>query len=236
MSATRKFLLERPNIFARALLYLLVIIAISTVIILWFATIKISVQGSGIITFEEEIHEIYSPYEGIQENIHVKRGQFVKKNDVLATLKVDTQYHSIISPIDGVVAFAKSWDDDVPLKDDEAAFVVVPTSNNFVAKIEVLSSQMKNIEQGQIVNLKIDAYPYRNYGVWESKITYISATTKLNEQGEKVYEIIANISKEDIENKEGKLVAGQSLKAEIIVQRKKILLYLVQFIVGSVRY
>lgn len=232
MSATREFLLERPNIFARALLYILFVIGISTTIFLWFAKINITVPGTGIITKQEEIREVYTPYEGVQKEIYVKKGELVKAKQVIAVVEIEKEYHSILSPIDGIVAFAKSWDEDIPLQNDVPAFIIVPTGNNIVAKFQVLSSKMKNIKLGQNVNLKIDAYPYRNFGVWESEIIYISATTTLNAAGENVYEVIAKVSKKDIENKEQKLIVGQSLTSEIIVDRKRVLSYLLDFILG----
>ncbi len=357
MSATRDFLLERPHYLARAVLYAFGGFSLIILVLSWFATINITAIGKGIITTENDPKEVYTSANGVAIDVFVKKGQMVKKGQILATIssddgaqtgsaiensrvilsraqdelsnlehsakveidgakqnltraieqeklaenlykegfttkidylkakdalasarsnlekaknesarkineaktrvlsiKTDSEgqkrkallsnarrgdsnaskdgLDALYAPCDGVVALGQSWGANMPIKSSSAAFVIVPSHEELVAKIEIPTSQMTNVAIGQKVQLKIDAYPFQQFGIWQGTLSYVSATSKSDAKGVSMYEANVKISKEELSKQSRTLVVGQSLQAEIVVERKRILIYLVDYIRG----
>lgn len=360
MSATREFLLERPHVLARAVLYAFGCFLLLALVLSWFATINITAIGKGVISTENGPKEVYTSTNGVILDIFVKKGQVVKKGQILATISSDegeqanisaensgvmkaraeedlyniersgrieidaarqslsraieqeklsenlykegfttkidylkakdslanananlekiksetakklneaktrllsiktegeTQKRKLFlsnakrgdsnatkdgldalySPCDGVVALAQSWGQNMQIKNSSPAFVIVPSDEKLVAKIEIPSSQMTSIALGQKVQLKIDAYPFQQFGVWQGTLEYLSAASKIDAKGVGIFEASVKIDKDEMVQEKKTLVVGQSLQAEIVVDRKRILIYLIDYLRGSTK-
>lgn len=230
MSPTKKFLLTRPHFAATAVLYIIILFIIITTILSSIATMNIEVNGRGTISVKERMQSIYTPQEGILEKIFVNQGDFVKKDQVLGIIFIEDFPQTLISPVNGRVNYAQNWNEKAFISTDDPVFKIVPQSKNLIAKIEIPSSQMKNIKLDQVVQLNVDAYPYRSFGIWEARIYYISATTNINKKGEEIYEVFAAIDKEQADSKTQKLIVGQSFNAKVIVKKQTIANYLLSYI------
>jgi len=359
MSSTQQFLLQRPHILARAVLYSSLFLILFILVLFWFATINITAKGIGIITTENGPKEIFIDSNGVILDIFITKGQEVKKGQILATISTDevtkintTLFNSnliyqqtkkelesienvrdvelyaanqtflrakeqerlsenlykegfitkikylkakdalanataqvaivkskylvqlneiksklltiesnkemnqrkillsnakrgnlnaeqygndaIYSPVDGIVALAQSWGINMSVKSNLPIFVIVPKNENLVANIEIPTSNMTNVRLGQKVKLKIDAYPYKQFGVWQGNLSYVSATSKVGNNNT-VYEATVELDKNDIKIKNKPLIVGQTLHAEIVVERKRILIYLFDYLRGIMR-
>jgi HlyD family secretion protein len=75
------------------------------------------------------------------------------------------------------------------------------------------------------VNIKLDAFPYQDYGVVAGSVLTISPDTSPHEQMGMVYQVEVMLDIKTIKH-EGKVVplrAGQTATAEIIVRRRRIM-------------
>jgi multidrug efflux pump subunit AcrA (membrane-fusion protein) len=232
MSATREFLLERPHVLARSLFYSLFFLLLLVIIISFWATINVAVSGKGVVASTHEIVDVHAPSKMVVQDVFVQRGGSVSQYDLMAVLTDGQSRYEIRAPIDGTVAFVNSFYRDTLVNLDEPMFVIFPSGHQLVAKLEIFSQQMKTVELGQVTNLKIDAYPFRNYGVWRGWVSYVSPTTRLNKEGVMIYDLIVEIDREFAESKSQKLIAGQSLVADIVVVRVSVFDYMLNFIRG----
>jgi multidrug resistance efflux pump len=139
---------------------------------------------------------------------------------------------ALYAPCDGIVALAQHWSINTPINTQEPVFIIVPSDEKLIAKIEIPSSNMTNIRLGENVKLKIDAYPFKQFGVWQGELSYISATSKVTKSGAVIYEAYISIDEKDMAKKNKELIMGQTLKAEIVVQRKRILIYILDYLRG----
>ena len=154
---------------------------------------------------------------------NARRGDFDAKKD---------GYDAIYAPCDGIVALAQSWGVGTMVKSSSPAFVVVPSGEKLVAKIEIPSSQMTNVKVGENVQLEIDAYPFQQFGIWRGTVGYISAASKTNPKGESFYEANVVIDQADAKIKSKPLIVGQTLLAQIVVQQKRVFIYIIDYIRG----
>ncbi|QSZ41882.1 HlyD family efflux transporter periplasmic adaptor subunit [Sulfurimonas aquatica] len=360
MSQTQQFLLNRPHILARGAFYSFLFLMIFALSLSWFTTINIVAKGTGVISTVNGQKDIYVDSNGVLLEIFIKKGEEVKKGQILATISTNeiaeintnlenskvlynllqSEYRSIeksseieifsaeqtlirakeqkklsenlfsegfitkikylkakdelasasanlvivknkyliklneikskiltieadnkmsrnnitlsnakrgnigmhqdkndaiYSPVDGIVALAQSWGENMSIKNNLPVFVIVPKNEDMIANVEIPTSKMTNVILGQDVRLKIDAYPYKQFGVWKGKLTYVSATSKLNSLGEFVYETTVKLDKNDIKIKNKPLIIGQTLHAEIVVARKRIIIYLLDYLRGMAK-
>lgn len=360
MSATKEFLLQRPHFFAQILFYISAFLILFVFTLLWFATINITAKGDGIISTENGQREVFTNSKGVILEIFVKKGEHVKKGQILATISSDDvaigsalignnqvvherakqELESIINvskveimasteslkrineqeqlaeklynegfttkiaylkakdelvsakanlektkntylkqindaksklmnvelestnqkrkivlsnanrgnsesnkegldalyaPCDGIVALAQHWSVNAPINTQEPVFIIVPSDEKLIAKIEIPSANMTHVKLGENVKLKIDAYPFKQFGVWQGGLSYISATSKVNKSGAVIYEANVTLDEMDMAQKSMELIMGQTLKAEIVVQRKRILIYILDYLRGMSR-
>ena len=74
------------------------------------------------------------------------------------------------------------------------------------------------------VQLKLDAYPYQDYGVVSGKVTSISPDAKPDEKLGPVYRVKVELDRNYItdEDKRIPFKAGQTASADIIIRRRRI--------------
>ena len=83
------------------------------------------------------------------------------------------------SPIAGKVQFLKFWVNNQFIETGEAVFAVVPKENKIAGQMTLPASGAGKVKVGQEVILKLENYPYLEYGSVVGKISSISLTTKL---------------------------------------------------------
>jgi HlyD family secretion protein len=94
------------------------------------------------------------------------------------------QTYLIISPIDGNVTYNKVWSENQTVGAGELIATVIPDNETkIIGKIDIPSVGMGKIKPGQNVNIKLDNYPYMEFGMLRGKIKTISLVPVVAEQG-----------------------------------------------------
>jgi HlyD family secretion protein len=79
------------------------------------------------------------------------------------------------APLDGKVTFTRFWATNQDIKTGDIVFTVVPNgSNNFIAKLQLPIQSSGKVKTGQKVIIKLDDYPYMEYGFIRGSINKIS--------------------------------------------------------------
>ena len=77
--------------------------------------------------------------------------------------------------MDGKVAFTRFWTTNQDIKTGDIVFTIVPTGlNNFIAKIQLPIQSSGKVKTKQKVIIKLDDYPYMEYGFISASINKIS--------------------------------------------------------------
>lgn len=113
--------------------------------------------------------------------------QFTKdKHFILSSLKssfdglksaIEEWHHTfvLISPISGTITFNNIWKQNQYVNTGDKVFVIVPDyPGKLIARIKVPISGSGKVTQGQKVNIKVDGYPYLEYGLIRGTTNYIS--------------------------------------------------------------
>ncbi len=90
----------------------------------------------------------------------------------------------IISPIQGKVTFIKFWSKNQNVTAGESVVTVVPDKEiEIIGKVKLLSAGSGKVKAGQDVNIKLDNFPYMEYGMIRAKVKSISLVPENTEQG-----------------------------------------------------
>ncbi len=83
--------------------------------------------------------------------------------------------YALISPICGNVAFNKIWSDNQFISAGTHVFSVIPNSQQAViGRVTLESAGVGKIKPNQNVNLKLDNYPFKEFGMIRAKVKSIS--------------------------------------------------------------
>lgn len=105
----------------------------------------------------------------LEDDIHHSR-------EVLhAQVKAWDQNYVIRAPEFGQVAFTKFWTNGDYVAAGETLFTIVPDGKgNVIGRIELPMLKSGKVAKGQRVHVKLDNYPYMEYGILEGTVNHIS--------------------------------------------------------------
>ena len=196
---------------------------------------KINSNKSQILKSKIEIERIQNDINDAKRNIEVISLKYDKSSG-LDPQSEKAQYDVIRAPVDGIVSFSDVHYEKDYLKPGTKVFSILPDNRPLVAKIEIPNTGIGQVKLGQDVKIKYDAYPYQQFGVGEGVL--VSVAPNSTEKDAKKQEFVYN-SRVELTNtkimKNGNtypLFAGLTLTAEIVVERKRILQFLLDFMRG----
>jgi multidrug resistance efflux pump len=101
-------------------------------------------------------------------------------NQLTERLKLWEQSYMLKAPFDGQIAFFKYWSDNQYLKQGEEILTVISGSKEYLVKATVPVTNSGKIKTGQRVNIKLDNFPYQEFGSIRGRISNISLLPKEN--------------------------------------------------------
>ena len=91
------------------------------------------------------------------------------------------QNYLFISPVAGKTSFFNYWTVNQNIKVGEDIFSIVPQEKQtLIAKLILPSQNSGKVKAGQMVNIKLDDYPYTEYGILTGKVNNISLVPNNN--------------------------------------------------------
>lgn len=147
-----------------------------------------------IARLEQGIRECRSEY---NNEVSTRRINLQGAIDKMSTsIDIWEQTYLFRSPIDGVVSFSNYWSKNQFVSQGEKVFAVVAESpGEIIGKCVLPVNGAGKVETGQSVNIKLDGYPYMEYGMLQGKVKNVSlvATDVATPEGAQRF-IVAEIS------------------------------------------
>ncbi len=160
-----------------------------------------------------------------------------KYDNLVSQLKAWEQAFVLKTPISGQVTFTNFWSVNQFVSAGNVVFNVVPENEReIIGKATVPITGAGKVEVGQSVNIKLDNYPYMEYGLLEGKITNISMVPVTTEKGGYYTAEIELINKLNTNYKK-ELPFNQEMQgnAEIITKDRRLIERLVEPLVSVFR-
>ena len=145
-----------------------------------------------------------------------------KYQELISRLTDWRKQYILYSPIDGRITFNQIWSNNQNVNAGDVVFSVIPTKETqIIGRLELPIAGSGKVKQGQRVNIKLDNYPYLEYGMLIGKIAKIS----LVPNNEKYY-FEVGLPKELITNYQNKIRFKHKMQgnADIITENHRLIM------------
>ena len=159
----------------------------------------------------------------IEENVK----QVAQLENQISDTKLTLKYQEIVSPLDGIVFdLQPAAPGYVVGSSDKPILKIVPV-DDLVARIFISNRDIGFLKKGQKVNIRVDAYPYNEFGEIEGEISSIGSDVLEPDDKFNFYRFPVTVKMENpylIHNKKKlPLITGMSLSANIILRQRPVI-------------
>lgn len=149
-------------------------------------------------------------------------------NDLTDNIKSWNQKYVFRAPFNGKVQFLKFYNENQFVQNGEQVFTIIPKQTDLLGQVIVASQGSGKIKKGQEVIVKLDNYPYNEYGSVTGKVNSISLTTstaKTEKNEIETYQILVDFPNQLTTNYGTTLEAKAEAKgsAEIITNDRRLI-------------
>lgn len=81
------------------------------------------------------------------------------------------------APVGGEVEFLGFWRENDFVQSGQELFSIIPTKNEMLGEVLIPARGVGKVKIGQVANVKIENYPYDEYGLIKGKVQSISRLT-----------------------------------------------------------
>jgi hypothetical protein len=140
-----------------------------------YESIKITTSNAYIQINSIEKNILQLQIQDYQEQAKLKNEFQQNLKSLVSEISKWKQLYLIESPIDGKISFFNVWSVNQNIKSGDELFSVVPTQKQqFIGKCILPILNTGKLSIGQIVNIKLDNYPYNENGILQGFVTNIS--------------------------------------------------------------
>lgn len=152
-----------------------------------------------------------------------------RKNELSNAINIWKEQYLQYSPITGELEYLGFWRDNSFVQNGQELFSVIPDKNNILGEVMIPSYGAGKVKIGQIVNVKINNYPYDEYGMLKGVVKSVSRITNTikTENGDfmDAYLVIVSFPDGTLTNFDKQLPLDFEAKgtAEIITKQKRLI-------------
>lgn len=153
------------------------------------------------------------------------RGQIINGySDLLNEMSAWERQYTITSPIEGQLEFLQFWTPNQFINAGTEVFSVIPSGTLNKLEVVVPSSGVGKVKVGQKAIVKLDDYPFKEYGSLDGEVIDISLT-KVNSKEQNLTLVIVKLLTDNISNYDIKLDLkyGMNASVDIITEDKKLI-------------
>lgn len=163
------------------------------------------------------------------ENLEKAISEYLtRKNELSNAINLWKERYLQYAPIDGELEYLGFWRDNSFIQSGQELFSIIPDKNNILGEVMIPSFGAGKVEVGQTANVKINNYPYDEYGLLKGTVKSVSRITNKvqtqNGTGD-AYLVVVSFPDGTITNFGKQLPLDFESKgtAEIITKRKRLI-------------
>lgn len=124
----------------------------------------------------------------------------------------------LTSPVDGVVHNIQPIGRDGVVQSGELLMNIIPANAHLQVKAKILNKDIGFIEQGQAVQIKLDAFDFTKYGAIGGHISHLSDVAVLDEEKGMVYHALMELDQDwiGVHQKQVNLIPGMTVVTDIL--------------------
>ncbi len=137
----------------------------------------------------------------------------------------DDNFLKVRAPVSGIVTYIYSTQRGEKIKAEQPLLAIAPANAEKYLPIRIRDRDRGLLKEGQPVKLKFAAFPYQRYGHIDGILEYISPSAESSKDGSPFYTGHVKLLKKYVtyNQKKIELKYGMTAKAEIVVQKRRII-------------
>lgn len=137
---------------------------------------------NNVTTIKEQMQETGNKIQQIaiqkrEQQDQVQSNLIATYTDLADNFKMWEQKYVFKAPTKGKVQFSKFWTNNQFIQAGEPLFTIVPVKDKIIGQMTLPANGAGKVNIGQEVIIKLENYPYREYGSITGKVSSISLTT-----------------------------------------------------------
>ena len=138
---------------------------------------------TNILSQEKQLTDLTIQYDNEQNEFQLQFDE--QRAQLLAEIKLWKDKYILNAPIAGKITFTKYWAENQNITiEDRLATIVPEDSTQIIGRITIPSSGLGKVEVGQQVNVKLNGFPYMEYGLLKGRLISISSVPETIDQEE----------------------------------------------------
>lgn len=154
-----------------------------------------------------------------QDNSDLRRNEIAKTD-------LRNRLLQMVSPVSGTVQQLSIHTLGGVVQPAETLLVIVPDESQLVVDAKILNREAGFVRPGQRVRIKVDAFPFTDYGTIEGSLETVSGDAVEDEKLGLVYSARVRMKPTPSQRRELQLSPGMAVTAEIMTARRRIIQYL----------
>ena len=182
---------------------------------------QITTTELNIIQLKQKLIELTMQLDN--ENAQYSQSLSLSRQQLLAQIDVWKLRYVISAPVDGKISFLTQWNVNQHINTTDKFVAVIPVGvNKVVGRMNIPQAGFGKVKDGQMVNIKLNGFPYMEFGVLRGTISYISSVP--NKQTGYVAEVVFENGLITSYKKELPLIQQMDGTAEIITKDKRLIM------------
>lgn len=152
------------------------------------------------------------------------KAKIADTQNLLTTAKTKLKQRFLKAPIDGVVSSLNVRNTGEVVQPGQTVAELAPQNAPLVVSAMLPNREAGFVKTGMSVQVKLDAYPYQDYGVVSGKVTSVSPDAKPDQQVGPVYRVEVALERNYVRanHQTIQFKAGQTASADITIRRRHI--------------
>jgi hemolysin D len=143
---------------------------------------------------------------------------------LIATARTKLKQRFVYAPVAGVVSTLKVRHSGAVVQPEQAIAEIAPSQQPLILSAILPNQEAGFVKLGMPVQVKLDAYPYADYGIVPGTVIAISPDTQANEQLGQVYRVDVKLDRNYVTKDSQRIPfkTGQTATAEIVTRQRRI--------------
>jgi len=152
------------------------------------------------------------------------KAKIAENQNLLSTAKAKLKQRFLYAPVSGIVSSLNILNIGEVVQPGQTLAEIAPENTPLVLSASLPNQEAGLVKVGMPVQVKLDAFPYQNYGIFTGKVLSISPDTKPDQQLGPVYRVQVSLDRSSVtaNHQTIPLKAGGTATAEIILRRRRI--------------
>jgi hypothetical protein len=143
-----------------------------------------------------QFEQQYIKVEEKSNNIKLANELAISKQELITAIEKWKDLYLIVSPVKGKLFYDNQWSNYQNVKEGDVIYTILPLEEGeIIARCEVPFYNSSKLQKNQKALIKLDSYPYREWGTLKGKvISILELPVGKNQSGYRVYIELDNLS------------------------------------------